>query len=108
MLIWFYYKDFTIWDWIYNIIVHGLSCIFIWFDFRVNYLVTKQKSVIFPLIFATIYITFNYRWTKKHHRPIYPILTFDDLLSIVVIVLFFTLVLFIHLYVLKKITDIKK
>ncbi len=107
MLIWYLYKKLDIFGWVLNITIHGINCACLWFDFYNNYHKSSLKNIKFPLIFGSVYLLFNFIWTQITQRPIYPIVTYQNIYSYIFILFVYISIYFIHMKLLKKMSQNK-
>lgn len=108
-LLWHTPKEYTFFHY-FNITTHSFPLAFLVLDFFLQKWVFRYNHVWIVLSVALIYAIFNYSWVVAYGKPIYPILTWKDYGSVVLIgmALFMTYISHTFLYLLTQLNTKKQ
>lgn len=101
-------KDLEFGAWLFNTIaIHLISFILLWLDFTFNQLKFRKKNILIVFIFLLTYGIFNLAYSLKY-GAIYPIITWIDFQSYLLIVIMLVLTYVHHFLGMAFHTKIKK
>lgn len=101
-------NDLDFGAWLFNTIaIHLIGFILLWLDFTVNQLKFRKKNVLIVFIFLSIYGIFNLVYSLTY-GSIYPIITWRDFQSYLLIVIMFILTYVHHFLGMTFHSKIKK